>query len=779
MPELVKPVDSESGYFIQPRDWVSTESNESGYQIRQYGRILLKHRWLIAATILTSLGLAALYSFTRIPYYKSTAVIEFEPEATLPFLYSNMQPEMAKTLDEPYLRTRYNILQSRDLALRVVRRLELDQDSDFNNISDSAGLRASLSALTSGIVNWFEGENAEVGGQTQEPKGLWSAIPAELSGDSKDEIALADRLRSNLSVTPVTGTRLVDISYTSPAARLAAEIVNTLADEAIQLNFETHVEATRRATEFLKSQMLEMQMRVEESQEKLLNYARTFNLLDIEEGENIVLQKLEFLSSALSRAETQLIAESPRLERIKNASIDSFPEPLEDDTIRSLQEKRLELRQELSRLRGRYGPRWQAVIQLKEQMKEVEEQLKAAKGKAIEQALFDHEDQLVRLENLSQALNTQQRVAEELKKDSIQYSILRDEVDSNKRIYETLLQRVKEASVVAGLKSSNLHIVDRGVVAGVPFKPDHGRNFLIALILGTILGIVFAVLLESLDNTVRTPEEIETMGLTSLGFIPTTEGIMTTREGARLVRASAGHSASAIEPHPYVKLNPRMWEAFRSLRTSLLLSGSGRAPRRILVTSAFAGEGKTTTVAHTGIVLAQTRARTLILDMDLRRPSLGSMFKCDRKYLGLADYLNGRCTLSSTVFPTSSEDLFIIPSGTPPHNPAELLGSERMEEALQKLSNVFEYIIIDSPPLLDVTDAVVLSPRVDGVVLVAKGSSTTKVAVRKSSRHLASVGAKVLGVLINNVDLRRSEHYYYYSQYYDYRNEYSTAAGTG
>ena len=202
----------------------------------------------------------------------------------------------------------------------------------------------------------------------------------------------------------------------------------------------------------------------------------------------------------------------------------------------------------------------------------------------------------------------------------------------------------------------------------------------------------------------------------------------------------------------------------------------GQPPQRILVTSAFAGEGKTTTVAHTGIVLSQTRARTLILDMDLRRPSLGAMFSCERGSLGLSDFLNGRCTLSSTIRPTGSDDLFILPSGGIPHNPAELLGSERMHQALGMLSRVFVYIVIDSPPLLDVTDAMVLSPQVDGVVLVAKGSSTTKVAVKKSSRHLASVGARMLGVVINNVDLTKSEHYYYYSQYYDYRNEYSSAS---
>ncbi len=786
MTDLIKASDGESGHFIQPQTWVATEAYESGSQIRHYSRVLLKHKWLISATILTCIGLAALYSYTRVPYFKSTAVIEFEPEPTLPFLYSGTQPEITQTLDEPYLRTRYNILKSRDLSMRVVRRLELDRDSGFNTIPNSGGWKGTLLSLASPIRTWISGrDEAKKGPEIEEKTEIKEETSTDISsrsaaedppGDSEKLIVLADRLRSNLWVTPVDGTRLVDIAYTSPVAKLSAKIVNTLADEAIQLNFETHLEATRRATEFLKSQMLEMQMQVEESQEKLLSYARTFNLLDIEEGENIVLQKLEFLSSTLTRVETQLISESPRLERIKNASLENFPEPLQDDTIRGLETNMLQLNRQLSSLRGRFGPRWQPMIELKEQIKEVEQQLRVAKSKAIVHARLEHEDQLVRLENLSLALETQQQIAEGLKKDSIQYNILKDEVDSNKRIYETLLHRMKEASVVAGLKSSNVHIVDQGVVPNAPFKPDHHQNLLIALALGSVLGIGLAILLESLDNTLTTPEEVETMGLPSLGFIPTTHGIMKARATRRLGRGRKGSAADVLDFNPYVKLNPRMWEAFRSLRTSLLLSGSGQPPQRILVTSAFAGEGKTTTVAHTGIVLSQTRARTLVLDMDLRRPSLGAMFSCDRESLGLSDFLNGRCTLSSTIRPTGSDDLFILPSGSIPHNPAELLGSERMHQALAMLSRVFVYIVIDSPPLLDVTDAMVLSPQVDGVVLVAKGSSTTKVAVKKSSRHLASVGARMLGVVINNVDLTKSEHYYYYSQYYDYRNEYSSAS---
>ena len=781
MTDLIKASDGESGHFIQPQTWVATEAYESGSQLRHYSRVLLKHKWLISATILTCIGLAALYSYTRVPYFKSTAVIEFEPEPTLPFLYSGTQPEITQTLDEPYLRTRYNILKSRDLSMRVVRRLELDRDSGFNTIPNSGGWKGTLLSLASPIRTWISGrDEAKKGPEIEEKTEIKEETSTDISsrsaaedppGDSEKLIVLADRLRSNLWVTPVDGTRLVDIAYTSPVAKLSAKIVNTLADEAIQLNFETHLEATRRATEFLKSQMLEMQMQVEESQEKLLSYARTFNLLDIEEGENIVLQKLEFLSSTLTRVETQLISESPRLERIKNASLENFPEPLQDDTIRGLETNMLQLNRQLSSLRGRFGPRWQPMIELKEQIKEVEQQLRVAKSKAIVHARLEHEDQLVRLENLSLALETQQQIAEGLKKDSIQYNILKDEVDSNKRIYETLLHRMKEASVVAGLKSSNVHIVDQGVVPNAPFKPDHHQNLLIALALGSVLGIGLAILLESLDNTLTTPEEVETMGLPSLGFIPTTHGIMKARATRRLGRGRKGSAADVLDFNPYVKLNPRMWEAFRSLRTSLLLSGSGQPPQRILVTSAFAGEGKTTTVAHTGIVLSQTRARTLVLDMDLRRPSLGAMFSCDRESLGLSDFLNGRCTLSSTIRPTGSDDLFILPSGSIPHNPAELLGSERMHQALAMLSRVFVYIVIDSPPLLDVTDAMVLSPQVDGVVLVAKGSSTTKVAVKKSSRHLASVGARMLGVVINNVDLTKSEHYYYYSQYYDGRQE--------
>ncbi len=772
MSQQLRGQNKESGFFLQPDEWVVGEVSQRKYDLRHSLLIILKRKWMILATLTTLLGAGALYSYTRVPLYRSTAVIEFDAEAALTLIESGLQRQISDTLDEPYLRTRYNRLKSRDLAIRVVRRLNLDQEPVFveSALSTQPGQGSSFLGLFTAGRSGVSVEN-----DGKEKNALSSPEQESSSLQSKNEIALADHLRRNLSITPVTGTRLVDISYTSPTAPLAAQIVNTLAEEAIKVNLETHVDATRRATEFLETQLLEMQGQVEASQEKLLNYARTFNLLDIDKGENLVLQKLESLSSELSQVETHLISESFRYERLNNTAAGDVPSFLEDDGLPGLEERKLRLSQELSSLEQQFGPRWKKVAQLKSEIAEVENQLDTARKKALERARLDYQDLLERRRNLSEALSTQLEIAERLKKDSIQYNILKDEVESTQRIHETLLQRVKEAGVIAGLKSNNVHIVDHGVVADRPFVPDHSRNLAIALGLGLFLGVGISFVIESVDNTVKTPDDVETeLNLPCLGFIPTTASIVQARENRSLTNGSSASEALATF-NPYTQANPRMWEAFRSLRTSLMLSTSAKEPRSILITSAFSGEGKTTIAFHMGIVLAQTGARTLILDTDLRRPSLGPMFDCESGSPGLSDYLAGNSSLAPLIRPTQHQKLFVVPSGSRPPNPAELLGSEMMRKALCLLAEHFTYIVVDSPPLLTVTDALVLSPQVDGVVVVAKAFKTAKEAVQKSGSHLASVGAKILGVALNEVNLEKSEYYYYYGQYYDYRSDYSEA----
>jgi len=323
---------------------------------------------------------------------------------------------------------------------------------------------------------------------------------------------------------------------------------------------------------------------------------------------------------------------------------------------------------------------------------------------------------------------------------------------------------LKEAGVSAGLKSSNIHIVERADVPRGPSGPRHGRNLALGLLMGLMLGVGLAFALDYFDNTLKTPDELEQhVALPSLGIVPRIDELSAKSRKALPASNNGNSNGDRGQLNHYVSPRSVVWEAYRSLRTSILLSHSGNPPRRILVTSALPGEGKTTTALNTAIVLAQTGARTLLLDLDMRKPEVGRRFGLSDKS-GMSIFLSGNSDLSSLITETPYSNLYVIPAGPLPPNPAELVGSQRWQKAISLLSEYFEYIVIDSPPVLSVADPVILSTKVDGVVLVVLAGKTPREAVRKAKSVLQGVGATVLGAMINNVDV--DGHYSYYYKYY-------------
>jgi capsular exopolysaccharide synthesis family protein len=383
---------------------------------------------------------------------------------------------------------------------------------------------------------------------------------------------------------------------------------------------------------------------------------------------------------------------------------------------------------------------------------------------------------------LHDALERQKQEANKLNESAIEYTLLKRDVESNRQLYEGLLEKLKEAGVSAGLKSNNFRIVDSARPPGGPIEPNVPRNLMFSIVLGLASGIGLAFMLEGLDNTVRTTEQAQVIsGLPPLGMIPL--GSKSTRDGPNAKRLVLAASKEAVELVTQARPQSQMAESYRALRTSLLLSNLGAPPKVIMITSALPQEGKSTTSINCAVVLAQKGVRVLLIDADLRRPSIHKTLGMGPRS-GLSNVLTGSATLEQTISRTSVlPNLFVLPAGTPPPNPAELLASTQMRDLLLQLRDQYDHIVVDTPPTLSVTDAVVLSPRADAIVLVIRSGQTTKHALRRSRDILAQVNAKVAGVLLNAVDLSSPDYYYYYeyqgkyAQYY--RDESSADESSG
>jgi succinoglycan biosynthesis transport protein ExoP len=730
---------------------------EQSEVVKLYLHILRKRKWLILAVTLTLITGAAVQTYTTTPVYTSTAQIQIDLETPNVLPYQEVSASPQFYFEETYRETQHRILRSKILARRVATRLDLGNSPSFGAATSPGLLREAVPAVTGTVVGLFRKE-----APAQKPK------PGEKKA-TRNVDGLAQALLGGLSVDPDKGTRLVSVSYTSHDPKLAQQVVNAFADEYIELNFETRYQAATMATDFLKRELDQLKVKVEKSDEALLSYAREHGIVDVAEGgdrDNIVLQTLARLNAEMATVQTDLISKSVQYESARNASVQNFPENLKTVRILELETKLADSRQKFANLSARYKPEGPVpdIEQLKQEIFEIEDQLVKEKQKALAKVRSEYELAQNHYKSISAALERQKQEANKLNEDSIQYHILKREVESNKQLYEGLLQRLKEAGVSAGLKSSNVHIVERGDLPKAPSGPMHSRNLMLGLLVGLMLGVGLAVMIEYFDNTVKTPDELEKFVLLpSLGVIPTIDrlGAVATKS---LPAASQQAGTSVV---PYVAPRSAVWEAYRSLRTSILLSHSGTPPRTLLVTSALPGEGKTTTAVNTAIVLAQTGARTLLVDLDMRKPAVGRRFGLNGNQ-GMSIFLSGNSDLSSQIVETEYDNLFVIPAGPQPPNPAELVGSDRWKKALGLLGEYFQYVVIDSPPVLSVADPLIISTNVDGVVLVVLAGRTPRDAVRKARAHLSHVGATVLGAMINNVDLQDSRYSYYYRYYYRY-----------
>jgi len=703
----------------------------------EYWRLLLKRKWTIVSCVVVITVLVAIHSFRATKLYEAVGRIAINHESdTL-----GLKGTAGGYDEEDYLvnlDTQAKILESDNIALHVIKNLQLDQDSRFTGIPVKAASRA---------------------------------IPVG-SGEltANQENGLLGAFHGGLSVKVIPRTHIVELHFLSTNPNLSAQIVNGLANTYIEQNYQAKFEATDTTSRWLSGKLSDLQLNVETSQQRLVDYQKAHGIVGVDEKQNVITTKLDQLNKELTEAEMDRIQK----ESLYRMSLEGRPEllprgtSLNETTIDTMKTQADGLEAQLAAMSTQFGANYPKVKELDSQLKTVQGALKKELASEAERYKATYLAALEREKLLRDAFETQKQEANQLNESAIQYNLLRRDYESNRQLYDGLLQRLKEAGVAAGLRNSNVQIIDKARVPLRPAQPNIPRNITTGFFLSLAGGIGLAFLLEMLDNSVHSPDQVELVaGLPTLGMIPS--GVRLNSSYGRALKPLRASSQimpqqESVETISYLRPQSQSAEAYRTLRTSILLSSWGAPPKVLLVTSPLAQEGKTTTSVNTAIVLAQRGARVLMVDADLRRPSIHKAFGVPQRP-GLSEYLTGNISECPTTPWAQLPNLHVLPSGGSPPHPAELLGSAMMNNVLTEWRKQFDHIVIDTPPALSVTDAVLLSVQADSVILVIRSGQTTKQALRRARQLLAYVNAKIIGVVVNAMDLNASDYYYYYGYY--------------
>ncbi|HET7108869.1 MAG TPA: polysaccharide biosynthesis tyrosine autokinase [Candidatus Acidoferrum sp.] len=700
-----------------------------------YLLILRKHQWLILSFLLTVVTIVSIATFRMRPVYIARATIEIDRENTniLPFQGADAYDSMMD-LDN-YIETQSKVLTSETLALQTIRNTGLAANPEF-----SAGGIPSEAIATGSLAN-----------QKRPPE-----VAAFLS---------------SLSVKRIPSSRLMEVSYESTDPVLAARILNAHLENFKAQNIQSRYEATLEATRFLTSQLNELKLTVKQSEDARINYERQNQIWSVDDKSNITTQRLADLDKQLTDAQGETLKKQALYEYAKAGDIDAVPEIRADALLQDLQKKRADLAVLYTEAVNQYGPNFPKVQRLQAQIKEVDDQIGRESKGIILQLESDYREAKQREELIRQALELQKAETNNMAEKMVQYNILKRESEADKTLYEGLLTKLKEAGIAEGLKSSNLRVVDPAMIPSYPARPAKARNIALAFLVGLVGGIGLALLREYLDNTVKTPDDIETLTrLPSLAVVPAFgEHESQKRRMGIFGGASTNGHDKRIELVAQHLPKSQMSEAFRALRTAILLSQPDHPPQVILVTSALPREGKTTAAANLAVTLAQLGDKTVLVDADLRKPGVGRLLNLGPgKYAGLSSYLAGVSTLDLVTVPHPAiPNLAAIPTGPLPPNPADLLSSHKLADAIAELRSKYKFVVIDSPPIMAATDAVILSVQADGVLLVVRSGETPKEAFTRTRDLLTSVKSRLLGVVLNAVDASAPDYYYSY-RYYPY-----------
>jgi polysaccharide biosynthesis transport protein len=701
--------------------------------IFKYLRILTKYRMLIAAVTIIIFLLTAVTTFMMTPIYQATASIQIERETKK--IVEKGEIEVEDTSGLEFYQTQYQLLSSRTLSERVAAALKLGEDTSFNSPVSATVLNlinAKIAALVTSLILSEEKSTAE-----EQP----GAPP------TADRIkAAASRVMDGLRVEPVRGSRIVNIHFSHPDPAVAQRVANGYAEVYITDSLDRRFEATAYARKFLEERLRQIKAKLEESERLLVEYADEKGILTIGEGKTVLGSDIEVMNNKLTEARYEKIRLELIWQRVENASGLEIAEIRNNVTVQENRKLHSELSSQYQQKLNIFKPDYPEMRQLRSQMKELDTQL-AQTVKAVKaDTKSSYEAARINLAMLEQELERGKNALVEQRNRSIQYNILQREVDTNRQLYDGLLQRYKEIGIAGGIGTNNISFVDKAQMPTSPESPKVRRNLLIGLLAGLAVGFMLAFGLDFLDETFKVPEDIENeLGLPVLGVVP-------------LPRAGTGMAEALQDQRSNVS------EAFRSLRTSLQFSTPEGLPSSILITSSMPGEGKSTCAVGLADAFGKMGLKVLLIDADLRRSTLHKRLNL-RNDRGLTNYLIGGLHAADTLQATPLSNVYAMTSGPLPPNPAELLSGTRMTDLCVAAREAYDIIVVDGPPIIGLADAPLLAGATQVTVLLVGANSTKKSVLRVAMRRMQVVRATIVGTVLNRFDRREAGYGYGYSDY--------------
>ena len=742
----VRSPNALSTYVLPPAVFGAPEDDEA-IHLRDLWRVIVKRKWVVIAVFFIVLLTALVLTLMATPIYRATVTLKIDREASkvIDFKGGPVVPEEYGDID--FYRTQYELLKSRTLAERVVRQLNLRQ---------RAIAPAKVAPWWSAWWTewWSSVTRREPEGADQTP-GVAASVDAAPGAQTGAQTAAVGAFMGSLTVDPIRNSRLVRVLFDSPDRQLAADALNALAQNFIAVNLERRYDASSYAKTFLEEQLAQTKARLEDSERALVDYQRDQQIINVDEKQNVLAQTLAAYNAVATKAgEDRLRAEA--LYREYRQSPDSAPQMIENKSMVALREQRTKLQVEYQDLSRVYKPAFPKMQQLKASIDEIENKIRE-EGDIVRRSIEGAYNVAVQQEaSIKAKLDAAKKDVLDLQGRSVRYSILKREVDTNRTLYDGLLQRLKEVGVSAGVGTNNVSIVDSALTPSSPFKPNLSLNLQIAALLGLLLGVGLAFLLDYLDDTMQQPEDMERIAhLPVLGVIP-------------LLKPKRGQKNLVLALMSHLDARSAFAEAYRSVRTALQFATREGAPRQIVVTSTTAQEGKSTTALALAINFAQADQPVLLIDADLRNPSLHTMLSIDNSR-GLSNYLAGDLPALGVVRVTDIPNLYVMPAGPLPPNPVDLLSGPKLLGLLAELDKRFSTVVLDAPPVLGLADALVLGNQVGAVMFVVAAGTTRKAHLRAALKRLRQASVTPIGAVMTKLDMR-GQMYGYESAYYEYRS---------
>lgn len=714
--------------------------------IRNYLRVISKRKYTVYAffSIVFTVVLVGTLSSTPV-FLANTKVLVEKSEPSSPLLMNYYyQP-----YDPEFYQTQYQLIKGASVARRVVRKLSLEKNYGSYIREDRRGFSpvgATVRLFKELLTKVFPPSKKEP------PKANKETAPVQSENEAIE--ALARNISSGIMVAPVKDSRIVNVSYTSSNPELAMLIANTVATAYIEELLEMRMSSSRYAIEWMTKKVEEEKSKLEDSEKALQEYMRANDIVTLEDRVAIVPQKLSELGTQLLSAEAERKGHESVYGKIKEMkgnldSMETLSAVSSDPTVQSLRAQILKAEQNIWELQQKYGMKHPAMIRAMEDLNVLKKKRQEEIGRVVASIRNQYDLAKTKEANLRNLLSETKGDALDLNEKFIQYGVLTREVETNRQLYDALIKRIKEQSVTEEIQPVKVWIIEKAQKPKRPIKPKKTLNIIFGIAAGLMGGIGLAFFVEYLDNTIKSPEEAESkLGLPVLGMI----SFMKDKEKIEDIVKKEPQSPFA--------------ESYKHIRTSILLSSPSMPPKNILVTSMAPEEGKTVTSVNLALTIAQSDYSVLLVDGDLRKPRIHKIFGLENS-VGLSTCLAGA---SEVVIKDSGiKNLSILPSGPIPPNPSELIGSVKMRETMAILNERFDFIIWDSPPMLTVAETLILNRVVDGTLIVAWAGKTTYDTIRRGMKSLKDIGAHTIGLVINALDVRKSDYYYkYYRNYYTY-----------